>query len=184
MLILSFSFLFALPFPYRIHFFICNVNISFPLIPFPHLLSFLFLSFFSDGCELNYSIIPRLLILLIEPITFCMDQCRKGNDLNDCRIKPHNHSNWCKGREGGGRDRGREEKKARKENGLVEGGKLISSPTQACMIQHVRLSASFCLLASTWCMPRRESMQGNRLSETSFRGDYLKCMGSVKTGSV
>lgn len=59
----------------------------------------------------------------------------------------------------------REKKEARKESGLAEGGKLISSLTQPCMIQHVRLSASFCPLASTWCMPRCESMQGDRLSE-------------------
>lgn len=115
-----------------------------------------------------------------------MDQCRKGNDLNDCRIKPHNHSKWCKGREGGraGGREGGEEEGARKENGLAEGGKLISSLTQPCMIQHVRLSASFCPLASTWCMPRCESLRGDRLSEPTFGGDYLKCMGYVETGSV
>lgn len=184
MLILSFSFLFCHPFPIQIHFFICNVNISSPLIPLPPSTFFpLPLSFFCDVSELNYSILRRLLILLIEPITFCMDQCRKGNDLNDCRIKPHNYSNWCKGTEGG-RDRGREEEGARKENGLAEGGKLISSLTQACMIQHVRLSASFCPLASTWCVPQCESVQGDRLSEPTFCRDYLKCMGCVETGSV
>lgn len=141
------------------------------------------LHFFSDVCKLNYSILPRLLIFLIEPITFCMDQCRKGNDLNDCRIKLHNHSNWCKGREGG-REGWKEKKRARTENGLAEGGKLIPSLTQPCMIQHVRLSASFCRLVSTWCMPRCESVQGDSLSEPSFHRDYLKCMGSVETGSV
>lgn len=56
-------------------------------------------------CELNYSILPGLLILLIEPITFWLDQCGKGNDLNGCSIKPHNRSSLRK-REGRRREEG------------------------------------------------------------------------------
>lgn len=168
---------FALPFPYRIHVFICNVNISFPRIPFPPSSFFPLPVFFFDACELNYSILPRLLILLIESITLCMDQCGKGNDLNGCCIKAQIHSNWCRGggKEGGSR---------KEQDGLAEGGKLISSLTQPCMIQHVHLSASFCPLASTWCTPQCERMQGDRLSKPRFCRDYLKCMGSAETGSV
>lgn len=40
-----------------------------------------------------------------------------------------------------------------------------------CMIQHVRLSASFCALASTWLKLQCESMQGRQT-------DYAKPVSS------
>lgn len=92
--------LFALPFTCSAHFLIHCVNIGILLISLPPS------SFFSSSpplliCVLNYSILPGLLILLIEPITFWLDQCGEGNDLNGCRIKPHNHFNWCRRGKGG-----------------------------------------------------------------------------------
>lgn len=121
MLIFLFSLLFSLLFTCSVHFLIHCVNISIALIPLPPIL------FFSSSpplliCELNYSVLPGLLILLIEPITFWLDQCGKGNDLNGCRIKPHNHFNWCKRkreREGGRR---RMRRKEQKEGGLTGEG--------------------------------------------------------------
>jgi len=83
----------ALPSTYGIH--STSTDIGIPLLPF-HPSSFLSSSPPLLICKLNYSILPRLLILLIEPITFWLDQCGKGNDLNGCRIKPHNHFSWCK----------------------------------------------------------------------------------------
>lgn len=96
--IFLFSFPLLLPFTCSVHFHIHCVNIGIPLIP-PHTptpSSFSRLPPPLLICELNYSILLGLLILLIEPITFWMDQCGKGNDLNGFRIKPHNHFSWCK----------------------------------------------------------------------------------------
>lgn len=108
-----------LSFAYHIHFLIHHVNIGVPPIHF-HPPSFL-LSSPSPLliCKLNYSILAGLLILMIEPITFWLDQCEKGNDLNGCRIKPHNHFNCCKR----GKRSERRRRRRRRKACLIEVGK-------------------------------------------------------------
>lgn len=53
----------------------------------------------------------------------------------------------------------------------------ILSLTQPCMIQHVRLSASFCVPASTWCMLQCKTMQGRQTVQTHFPQGLSKMYG-------
>ncbi len=53
----------------------------------------------------------------------------------------------------------------------------ILSLTQPCMIQHVRLSASFCVTASTCCMLQCKTMQGRQTVQTQFPQGLSKMYG-------
>lgn len=45
------------------------------------------------------------------------------------------------------------------------------------MIQHVRLSASFCVLASTWCVLRCKTTQERQTVQTQFPRGLSKMYG-------
>ena len=45
------------------------------------------------------------------------------------------------------------------------------------MIQHVRLSASFCVLAPTWCVPQCRTTQERQTVQTQFPQGLSKMYG-------